>query len=330
METSKLSEALVATKVPAFAVLDGAKFTDLPNALIRARLVSRPLYSDRGGQIRDFDQTSPQMVYLDRTRDSEARAGDGPCDPRILQDVFDLIEDCSAAVFWSCRQGGDALFRHLRKINRIQVEAGHLPSIGNLPIDKHKDDILLFRHADANVMAQILPVLPPELLMRLLGPADAIRFVPDIVWSLEDSYVFSSTPSISAAPIAGMLRFDGAVMEAIESRRAIGVRRHLLLTFSPHHEHLGDDYKHVVISAYRRAVGYGMETLEDLETFVLTECEYGPQFELRPGHEEARYMLAQSTKSPAERIYYARRACLDAAQARIATEGSKRVLRSKL
>jgi hypothetical protein len=313
-EMSKLCEMLAAANSPAFAIVDGAKYDDLPNALIRARFVSRPLYSDRGGQVKDFDHTSPQFVYLDRTRDTDASAKDEPCNEQIVRSLFDLIEDCSAAVFWSCRQGGETLFRHLRKINRVQIEAGHLPSSGELPTANFKDDILLFRHADANVMAQVLPALTPELLKRLIGPAEAISFVPDIVWTLEDEYVFQSPQSISGMQTAGMIRFDSAVMKRIEARRAVGVLRHLLLTFSSYRERMGDDYKRLVAAAHKRATHYGIETLEDLELFTLTECEYGPKFEFRSGHEEAHYMLAQSGKSPAERVYYARRACLEAHQ----------------
>lgn len=308
-----LCQELFEANSPAFVVLDGAKFSDLPNALLRARLVSRPLYADRGGQIRDFDLTSPQMVYLDRSRDSEQRSEDGPCELRILSAVRELMEDRSAGVFWSCRQGGDILFHHLRKINRVRVEAGHLPATDETQVDRSVDDVLLFRHADANVMAQILPVLPQRELGRLMGPAEAIRFVPDIVWSIGHQHYFTSINTRSETPIGGMLRFDSSVMSSIETRRSVGVVRYLIVTCSDYLEKFGSDYKSMVIAAYHRAVSYGLETLEDLETFVQTECEFGPRFELRAGHEEAEYILAHSDKSPSERVFYARRACLDAA-----------------
>lgn len=312
-DLDRLCQQLIGAGRPTFAVLDGAKFSDLPNTLLRNRLVSRPLYADRGGQIRDFDLTSPQMIYLDRSRDDEPENDDGPCKIRILRAVSELMEDCSAGVFWSCNRGGDALFRHLRKINRVRVEVGHLPGAQESRVDLEQDDLLLFRHADANVMAQILPVLPERELELLMGPAEEVNFVPDIVWSIGQARHFTLTNPQRAAAGGGTLRFKDAVMHDIETRRSVGVIRHLIVACSEHFEKYGQDYKDLVIAAYHRGVNYRLETLEDLETFVRTECEYGPRFEQRPGHEEAEYMLAQSSKSPTERVYYARRACIDAA-----------------
>lgn len=312
-DLDKLCQQLIDAGRPTFAVLDGAKFSDLPNALLRNRLVSRPLYADRGGQIRDFDLTSPQMIYLDRSRDDGPENDDAPCKPRILGAVSELMEDCSAGVFWSCHRGGDELFRHLRKINRVRVEAGHLPVAQENRVVSNQDELLLFRHADANVMAQILPVLPDRELEILMGPAEEINFVPDMVWSIGQAHHFTLTNPRRTPPDGGVLRFHDSIMHAIEKRRSIGVIRHLIVACSDHLEKYGQDYKGLVIAAYHRGVTYGLETLEDFETFVRTECEYGPRFELQPGHEEAEYTLARSSKSPTERVYYARRACIDAA-----------------
>lgn len=41
---------------------------------------------------------------------------------------------------------------------------------------------MIFRHADANVMAQILPVMEAAQHARLLGPARVILFLPDVEW----------------------------------------------------------------------------------------------------------------------------------------------------
>lgn len=312
-DLDRLCQQLIDAGRPTFAVLDGAKFSDLPNTLLRNRLVSRPLYADRGGQIRDFDLTSPQMIYLDRSRDDEAENDDGPCKPRILRVVSELMDDCSAGVFWSCNRGGDALFRHLRKINRVRVEAGHLPAAQENHVDSNQDDLLLFRHADANVMAQILPILPERELELLIGPAEEVNFIPNSVWSIGQAHPFTFTNPQRAAAFGRGLRFNAAIMHDIETRRSVGVIRHLIVACSDHLEKYGQDYKGLVIAAYHRGVNYGLETVEDLETFVRTECEYGPRFEQRPGHEEAEYMLAHSSKSATERVYYARRACIDAA-----------------
>ena len=310
--TEALRAELLKLGCPVFAVLDGAQFDDLPRALIDGDFVNRPLYRDRGGQSRAFDLTAPQLVWLDRKASCALRQEDRPCDPHVVDDLFGLLEDTSPAVFWTCTKGGDVLYNHLRKINRVLIPARYKP----VGLPHHDDDdedcAFLFRHADANVMAQVLPALPSDQLVHLLGPTEGVMFAPSIVWSLEASYDFRRRSYSSAPRRSGMLRFDEAVMETIEARRSIGILRHLLITFSSQKARLGSNYRTVIEDAHRRAIGYGIETLEDFELFTKIDCKYGPRFEYRRGHEEALAMLSSSDKSPTERVYYAERACLDA------------------
>lgn len=317
-QLTQLHEQLLKVNEPIFAVLDGAQFDDLPSSLLDGDFVHKPLYKPDNVVNRDQIRTAPQLVWLDhaavttiRPRDITSIPRDGKINEEILDRLFTLIGDKPAAVFWQCAAGCDVLFRHLRGINMVLLPREALP----LDEQRHIPEShapALFRHADANVMSQVLPALSPELFARLLGPADAIRFVPDNVWSLEPSYAFLASHSTSAPPMAGMPRFDEAVMRDIESRRMIGVERHLMRTFAHQSQRFGDDYRHIVANAFQRAAKYGLETLEDIESFVLTEFDYGPYFELKPGHEEAHSMLRQSERPPAARVYYARRACRDA------------------
>lgn len=118
-----------------------------------------------------------------------------------LMDMLTLCDEKSAIVFWV----GDAefteevLYRHLRSINKIiipqkqtsgmfstrGVETGYGKS-GDEPDFaedlSHAEELVVFRHADPNVMMQILPVLDLDQAARLFGPAKQILFAPAAIW----------------------------------------------------------------------------------------------------------------------------------------------------
>lgn len=305
----RLADLLVQAKLPVFAVLDGAKFDDLPYSLMRLGLVHRPLYVDRGAQTRDFDQTAPRLVWLDQTADSPDWSVDRPCSPQVVAQVLDMLEkNLSAGVFWICAAGGNSLYRHLRRINMVRVPASSLPE-DSRPRHQSSDwQAMLFRHADANVLAQVLPCLGEARRSSFLGPAQAIHFAPDTVWS-DDELV---TVSAAAEPgTSGMLTLDAGILACIEARRKQRLGHFVRAELTEYRDQV-PDYERIIEAACRRAIAYGFETIEDVLTFARTECDFGPRFEMMPQHSEALYYLSQSTKAPAERIYYARRACLEA------------------
>lgn len=163
---------------PVLAVLDGAQFDDLPTALLLGSFVARALYLDRGDNDPARLITAPQLVWLD---ERPGRSTGRPPE-ETLPALLALLENRPAAVFWRCAAGGDALFRHLRGLNMVMIPktAAGLPPEAAPENDSHAP--VIFRHADANVMAQTLPAIDVAEAARLFGPAEAIVFSPDPDW----------------------------------------------------------------------------------------------------------------------------------------------------
>ena len=66
---------------------------------------------------------------------------------------------------------GEALFRHLRQWNMVLIPRTTPPSDAG---EDPTHELVLFRHADANVLAQTLPALDPPCAARFFGPARAV------------------------------------------------------------------------------------------------------------------------------------------------------------
>lgn len=174
-----LRQAVLGLAEPVFVVLDGAQFADLPASLAASDLTHRSLYLDRGDNHPERLATAPRMAALPEDRHREA--------------AVDLLREGSgsAGVFWTCPAGGDRLYRHLRRLNRVHVpvltDADYRDVAGSAsPVPSMPDDptsFPLFRHADANVMAQMKLGLEPETIATLLGPAPGIVFLAGPEWS---------------------------------------------------------------------------------------------------------------------------------------------------
>lgn len=230
-----LRAEIEALENPVFAVLDGAQFDNLPDALLDGDFVHKPLYLDRGDGNRDQTITAPQLVWLDRDMDSAPGHEDAPA-PDILDRLFDLIGDKPAAVFWECPAGGDVLYKHLRGINMVMVsndismdrgksyERSPLPSpnVHNTSRTNHDAvgyECVLFRHADANVMAQILPVLSETQFARIFGPTTHIIFAPGDDWAIGSPTMIAPKPKDLPATPSGPLKLDADTLKNVESQR---------------------------------------------------------------------------------------------------------------
>ena len=207
---------------PFFAVLDGAQFDDLPAALREGKFVARSLYLDRGENNPDQVVTAPHLVWLDETPVNPGLRRPAVVVPALME----LIGDRPAAVFWQCPTGGEALFRHLRGINMVLFPKDRLtdpvPPAEAAAVEEEAepDDethtLVLFRHADANVMAQTAPALSPEQAARLHGPATAIAFRPAPEWRRGPSaWVVANRPDGAGRPPAGPLRLTHAALDGI-------------------------------------------------------------------------------------------------------------------
>ena len=78
---------------------------------------------------------------------------------------------------------------------------------------------MLFRHGDANVMAQVLPALDGPQFARLFGPATAICFAPDPQWAPEAGDLVAPRPENPPPAAAGPLRLGEDVMERMDGLR---------------------------------------------------------------------------------------------------------------
>ncbi|WP_429924925.1 hypothetical protein ACQY1H_05335 [Agrobacterium vitis] len=236
-DNAGLKQIVLQAERPVFAVLDGAQFDDLPRSLFAADFIHKPLYLDRGNGTADQLRTAPQLVWLDRDwhdPDKDSTGQPRPTSERMLDCLFDLVGDRPAAVFWQCEAGGDVLFRHLRTINMIL-----LPTSANMdrgksyernplatPTDQPSDadhEMVLFRHADSNVMAQVLPSLTYAHLARVLGPAQQILYSADPDWS--EKPMRASRAEDMPAPATGPLKLTVEEVREIEAKREIRSRR---------------------------------------------------------------------------------------------------------
>lgn len=165
-----------------FAVLDGAQFEDLPASLLEVGLTGRPLYRDRGDNDADRIRTAPQLISIGHPHersDDVPEAHRSPKQEGLLDRLLDLVNSRPAVVFWKCSKGEDVLYRHLRGINMIRLPRAGKPAFEDAN-DTHA--LQLFRHADCNVLVQVLPVLDEHQFARMLGPAEALYFCPDARW----------------------------------------------------------------------------------------------------------------------------------------------------
>jgi hypothetical protein len=238
---AKLREHLLQAEGPVFAVLDGAQFEDLPTGLYDGGFVHKPLYRFSAAD-RARARTAPQFVWLDRDQAAASRLDkptvEGKADAAVLDRLLDLIAERAGAVFWQCPAGGDALYRHLRTINKIlfprDAEIDHGKTYEADPLKAAGDNAdaalgaedthewVVFRHADANVMVQVLPALDSVQFARLFGPADTLLFTPDEEWGGGAKLVHR--PNELPNPPSGPLRLHTQTVKRIEDRRLLASR----------------------------------------------------------------------------------------------------------
>ena len=216
---------------PVFAVLDGAQFANLPAELREGTFVSRSLYIDRGENNPEQVVTAPHMVWLDETPEKPAGRAPDQTVPALLE----LIGDRPAAVFWECSTGADALFRHLRGINMVMYPKAFLPEKADeteeatedgaegdnttAPKEDETHRMVLFRHADANAISQVLPAMTAEETARLLGPATTLMFKPHPDWADGDDRLTLSRADKSVRAPGGPLRLSEETVERIGGAR---------------------------------------------------------------------------------------------------------------
>jgi hypothetical protein len=125
-----------------------------------------------------------------------------------------LAGDKPALVFWI---GGadlthERLFKHLRSLNKVLVPQEHGKA--------DELEAVIFRHADGNVLASVLPVLDEARFARLFGPALALTFhAPDFPdeqgWPVRRAVL----PLPAANPPPGMLALTQSQLSILDDGR---------------------------------------------------------------------------------------------------------------
>ncbi|MDB6183266.1 DUF4123 domain-containing protein [Paracoccus fistulariae] len=219
-----LEEALLALDhkaAPVFAVLDGAQFDNLPQELMLGDFVSRPLYLDRGDNNPEQIITAPHMVWLDER--AEKITGRAP--QETIPALMTLIANRPAAVFWQCPAGAEALYKHLRGINMVLIPKEFAPPDDlarpdvNGSQDSETHEAVLFRHADANVIAQTLPAMDAAEIARFYGPAARLFFASDPDWAHGRDWLQADRFDALPKPQSGLLTLSAATMEEIKHAR---------------------------------------------------------------------------------------------------------------
>ena len=209
---------------------------DMPGMLVAYHLQARALYYDHHSQF--ANASGPHLIHCPDTSVIATVRGAFPSDGVVWWVWAEADEDLAK----------DAIFRHLRRLGMVEIPEGYpKPPRPRAPMER-----VLFRHADARVMARVLPVLDPAQRARLFGKAGAI--VLEIGGKLRRALVPAGLP---LAP-PGLLRLTAAQMDAISeagkaqshTRIAAYLRRNL----PPQLEHLTDD-ELLVIADHSDGVG---------------------------------------------------------------------------
>ena len=154
---------------PLFAVVDGARYGNLPRLLDMQGLTGRSLFLDHADA--EIEAASGWLVPLG-----------GEADLARLLEVSD--ETCSSLVLWFCPLGETALHRHVRTINVVRIPSDAIPD-NNLVADADPGEDpektsrpeygnVLFRHYDPDVLGALLPLLDEAQFARIFGPATRI------------------------------------------------------------------------------------------------------------------------------------------------------------
>ncbi len=210
--------------------------------------------------------------------------------------VVAIIGDIPAAVFWV----GDlelteaALWRHLRTLNMVLIPKQYVEDIPEeLQLENRRDHVqvkgsdptgqvaVLFRHADGNVLAQVLPCLDAAQFSRFFGPArETIFAAPDYPSVSSGSVVRRALLPDGAPPKnAGLLSLNANQCELIGRERMLALRRQALsaFCFPPGSTSTGEEKQ--ISDAFDRAERYGFESKEQFWAFIEADKKYGWGFE---------------------------------------------------
>lgn len=198
-----LADILVEWPRPVFAVLDGAKYDDLPGLLRQIDIEARALFLEYRGNA-GVVRSGPHLALLNERR---------------LRNLLRIEGIEGAAVFWRVEEPDEpAFYRHLRTLNLVEIPAPP-PAQGAAPDPfATAQRTVMFRHWDPGVLAMILPVLTPAQRARLFGPAVALAI------AAPEGALQAKRRADWPEPAHGRLVLNEAQMQALS--RAMTARSH--------------------------------------------------------------------------------------------------------
>lgn len=201
-QDAKLRRVLSAFPGQGFAVLDGARFADLPKLCRRERLFARSLFLDHADV--EVEKAGPWLVALEQA-------------PDATEKVLALVGEEPAAVYWCCEGGEAVLYRHLRTLKMARIPAWAAKGGTAPPADGSGQEPIpvMFRHWDPRVLGALLPCLNGAQFARVLGPAGEIAFLAVDHGGVRRVVADAALPT---AP-TGLLLIRSDQMEALSLRR---------------------------------------------------------------------------------------------------------------
>jgi hypothetical protein len=211
---------------PSFAILDGGHFDDLQDELADAGINSRSLFLPGGDA--DMLRDGPWLVSL--------------TDRSIRAHIEGLAVEKPCAVFWSCPDGEQALWQHLRSINEIMIPDDRIAGNDGKSGTPVKYERVLFRHWDPNVLGSLLPLLHAEQFARVFGPATGILMNATDYGGLKRAPRPNDLPS----PKPGLLQIEpeqiDSLKEAMLHSSRLRIARYLKGNVPPHFSGTTDSY----------------------------------------------------------------------------------------
>ncbi len=230
-------QALGSLPAERFAVVDGAHFDNLPKELDIWQLEHKALYLEKLGET-----PSTAGPYLVTLPDWEA-----------ANRVLSLVGELPAVVFWSWGDGQPSLYKHLRRINMIEIP------VDDFDPELPKYDRVLFRHGDPNVMASMLSVLDEGKFMHLIGgAAGLVMFAGD-----EGGLRVAQRISDMGADNQGILRLSAEQYEALKSSKvnkvSANVRNYLKKCAPEQTKSMSDDQLNAhVATTMKESLNFGV------------------------------------------------------------------------
>ena len=161
---------------------------------------------------------------------ADMSAASGNADPvKLLDLITGIAADLPAAVFWI----GDTnltepkLWRHLRTLNMVLIPKEYDRQDAPPPVEVEETyEAVMFRHADGNVLAEVLPVLGAAQFSRVFGPAKTLMFLAPDHPASDGSLIRRAVLPDDAPPgPAGMLKLSTEQYAELTNQRVWKNRR---------------------------------------------------------------------------------------------------------